>query len=149
MIKRFLLVLTPAVLLALPVAADVFTWTDAQGNVHFSDRPEDPRAAQVDVKSSPTDHARLARQKQASLDLKQRNRVAATERDAEAEKQATNDERIAENCRRAEKALESIVNAQRLYVPEPNGERRFLNEEEKQARIAKARADVDEWCNQE
>ncbi len=59
------------ILLAMPVvAAGVYRWTDAQGNVHYSDQPPPPgakSATQKSIKSSKGEHSPSTEMQQAKL----------------------------------------------------------------------------------
>jgi Spy/CpxP family protein refolding chaperone len=136
--------------LAVSVQADerdVYRWTDSEGNVHYSDRPMTDKAARLDITSKATDNARIAEQRQARAVNSQAKPVDAAEQTQSApedpDKAAA---RYAENCKRAQAALQSIVNARRLYVPTDDGSRRYLDKDETSQRRAKAQADVAEWC---
>lgn len=149
MLLRRIVPIALAVALAASVSADdreVYRWTDTEGNVHFSDRPLADEAETTGLKSRTTDSSRITQAKQARIE--QNQAIAAQEGEAasSAEKQAKEDERYAENCRRAKTALASIQNARRLYVPADDGSRRYLNEQEIADRITGAQADVNEWC---
>ena len=74
---RKLTVLLAGLVLAAGVGAEIYTWVDAQGNVYYSDKPEDARASRVAIESRRTDPERVAaenerRRKAASKRRKQR-----------------------------------------------------------------------------
>ncbi|MEM6641165.1 MAG: DUF4124 domain-containing protein [Pseudomonadota bacterium] len=148
--------LTSAVLLAftflIPAQADthgVYSWTDADGNVHYSDRPASETARLTEVTSRTTDLERVAA---ARPDLNDKEEETVTD-DAPPKSADTEDEdpveratRYAENCRRAQTALQTITNSRRLYVPTDGGGRRYLDQAETDTRRAQAQADVSKWC---
>lgn len=132
--------------LALAVSAEVYRSVDPTGRVVYSDKPLDDSAEVLQIDSKPTDKQAIANQLQARLDAKHAAaadaQLAAQDEASEAEKQALRKE----NCRRAKQALASVLSARRLYVPQDNGERRYLNDQETTERRTAAQKDVNEWC---
>lgn len=132
---------------AFGVSAEVYKWTDETGRVHFSDRPVGEDAEELKIKSKPTDKAALAQAKQDKLDAEQAAAAQAQiDKEQNDEKQANAAIR-AENCARSKEALNSVINAQRLYKADENGERQYLSQVEIFERIQRAEKDVYEWCN--
>ncbi len=148
--KSTLTQLLTVTLLALACAgtmAEVYKWTDSTGRVHYSDKPDGENLEIMNVKSKPTDKAAIAEAKQVRIDLAQ-SEAADIRIQAELDKEEEQNEQIrAENCRRASEALVSLRNAQRLYVPNENGERRYLTEEQIADRIERAENDKTKWCS--
>ncbi|MFK7887347.1 MAG: DUF4124 domain-containing protein [Gammaproteobacteria bacterium] len=149
---RFHRILSAALLCAMAVGVqaddrEVYRWTDTEGNVHYSDRPLTDKAALTDITSKATDNQRIAEQRQARAVSSQAKAVETAESpEAAPEDPVKAAARYAENCKRAQAALQSIANARRLYVPTDDGDRRYLNNDETTARRAKAEADVAQWC---
>ena len=138
-------------LLSVSAAAGVYKWVDAQGNVHYSDKPQGQAAEKVHIESRPTDPARVSAERQASQEQAQQHteqreelRQAKKEQKTEAADEARKN---AANCTKARERRERYQTAHRLYKPLPDGERQYLSDEE----IDKARADADaevaKWCN--
>lgn len=138
--------LTVASVGATGETSDVYKWTDSSGRVHYSDKPDGDNLELVNVKSKRTDKFAIAQAKQVRIDTAQ---AAAADQRIQAEldqEEEQNEEIRAENCSRASEALVSLRNAQRLYVPNDNGERRYLNEAEIADRIQRAERDKSKWC---
>ncbi len=138
-------------LLSAGALAGVYKWVDAQGNVHYSDKPQVQDAEQVEIESRPTDPARVSAQREALQEQAQEHsqqraeqRQAKKEQEAESADEA---EKRAAACTKARERRERYQTAHRLYKPLPDGERQYLTDEE----IDKARADADaevaKWCN--
>lgn len=147
MTKPLLIIFASCLFATAPTMAEVYKWKDSTGKVIYSDRPDSREAERVDVKSKRTDYQRLAAQRQQKLAEEQ---VQAQEQEKAAEQaklDADNQARREENCRRAEQALASLKNAQRLYLPTADGQRRYLSDREVAERVGKAEADVREWCD--
>ncbi|MFK8029990.1 MAG: DUF4124 domain-containing protein [Gammaproteobacteria bacterium] len=126
--------------------SDVYKWTDSSGRVHYSDKPDGDNLEKMNVKSKRTDNAAIVKAKQVRIDVAQAAaadaRIQANLDQEEEQNQAIRDE----NCSRASEALASLRNAQRLYIPGENGDRRYLSEEEIADRIQRAEKDTSKWC---
>lgn len=149
MLIRNLIALTGAALVSVTAVAedrDVFKWVTTDGQVIYSDRPQDDDAQRLSLTSKATDNARITAAKQARIEAAQTARLKELENVQVAESESEEKARYTENCKRAQKALASLLEASRLYLPTEDGGRRFLTEDEKALRVAKARADVKDWC---
>ncbi len=146
--KKYGFLLGAAVIgLCLPLmvaGASVYKWTDAQGNTHFSDRPDElPAAKRVDVDvvppSAPAPAAPPARADgpgAASQD------AAPLQADAEAQREIRE-----KNCAIARSTLAHNENIDRMYRLGPDGERVFLSDEERAQVLQRSHADVEKWCD--
>lgn len=138
-------------------AAEVYKWVEADGSNSYSDKPQNDAAERLRVRvGTPTPAVKPAATPRAEPAAQQT--VAANNRDTSNAEQASNAteaaetaaakaERRAENCRRAQAALSSISHTNRLYEPLPDGERRYLSDEEVVARKDRAVSDVETWCD--
>ena len=139
-----------------PASAEIYKWTDADGNVHYGDRPVGDGTANggqvevVAIASSRTSADRV----QAGVDARrERDSVRA---DARAERQAAREEEEkaeAEQAARAEKCttyrarLEKFVQSRRLYRVDEAGERNYLDEAQMAEARAQAQEQVQEFCS--
>ena len=131
-------------LLSISATAGVYKWTDETGRVHYSDKPPKTAAEELDIVTRRTDPEQLtARLRQD--EPRQETIVADQSEQARLEEERR--VRREENCDRARQAMASLMSATRVYEPLPNGERRYLEQDEVDKRKADAQADVDEWCN--
>ena len=126
--------------------ADVYKWTDSSGRVHYSDKPDGDNLELMNVKSKRTDNAKIVLAKQVQLDVAQAAAADARMKANLDEEEERNEAVSAENCARASEALVSLRNAQRLYIPSENGDRRYLSEAEIADRIKRAETDKSKWC---
>ena len=141
--------ITLLVVACLGTTAEVYMWTDSTGRVHYSDKPDGENLVVMNVKSKRTDKAALAQARQNKVDAEQA--AAADLRiKEEIDEEATQNAAIREeNCRRVTEAVVSLRNAQRLYVPSQDGERRYLSDEEIADRIQRAETDKAKWCSKD
>lgn len=142
------IILTSSLLLALSataMASQVYKWVDAQGVTHFGSQPPQdqsatsintsaapPKATEQEPEPAPTFES-IADPEQAAFDKKAKEEVAAKE--AERKKY----------CENVRTNLAQLENNPRIRVEE-NGEVRRLSEEERQQRIADAKAAIAENC---
>lgn len=133
----------------LGTSADVYKWTDDTGRVHYSDKPDVEENLEImNVKSKRTDKVALAKAEQIRVDVKAAAAADARLQDVLDQEQQQNADIRAENCARASEALSSLKNAQRLYIPGEDGNRRYLSDEEIADRIQRAETDKARWCEE-
>lgn len=129
-------------------AAGVYKWVDEQGRVHYGDKPQGGQAESVDVKSEPGTSSApavdLDQTRQRLLQAYEEERLEREQKRAEAAKEA---ERRKQNCARAKDELRNLETASYLYDFDEKGERVILNDAEHARALARARADVKEWCS--
>jgi len=135
------------------LASDIYRYTDAEGNVHYVDRPTgDPTEERVAILSRRTDITQAqARTEPASTP------AAATEESAgegaaeprkqtRAEKKAAAREK-AQKCQSYRDQLETLVTSRRLYREDDNGERVYLNDNETQEARDRVQGLIEENCS--
>jgi hypothetical protein len=143
-------VLIGFVLAALGAAAvaEVYRWTDAEGRVHYGDRPSAGAQSVPNVggtppvQPAPSDGERLQRQ-QRMLDAYRQEREEKQQ--AEAKRKADDAERE-RNCAHARDALARYERSGVIYEPQADGGRRYLSEAERDSAIRTAQGDVKRWC---
>jgi len=133
----------------LAVAAEIYKWTDEDGNVHYEDRPVgETQMEHVDIRSKNTDNTVV----QARLDADSKARAAARQVASEAPPEMTKEEIRAEQQARQEKCmqyraqLESFLRSQRLYKEDNAGEREYLSEDEIMAARSRVENQIQEYC---
>lgn len=131
-------------------AADVYKYTDAQGNTQYTDRPETLPAQRLNVQSQRTDTVELNKRiqeenKRDADNTKARQNAASqsAEQNKAGQMSATDK---AERCTKARERYDTYMNSARLYE-ETNGERRYLTDVELEAARASAKATMDSFCN--
>ena len=131
--------------LSVAASAGVYTWTDAQGHVHYSDKPV-TGAQTIDIKTAPTDPARIAAQQKQAEDQEAADADAKKKADEAAKLSETDAKKREGNCQKARVRLSAITGAQRPYRTQTDGERHYLSSEEIDAEIKDAEAGVSQWC---
>lgn len=126
-------------------SAGVYKWVDKDNQVHYSNRPEGNAKRLNNIKSSTSQTQQQDELDAMKAKLKQyedEKAKAATE----AEKQKNLDTLYNYNCNAANKKLTSLQPA-RVREVSASGEVRYLSENERQAEIAKAKLEVNQFCN--
>ena len=139
-----------ATLLHSPVSAQIYKWTDASGEVQYSQIPP-PGGIKTDkIQGAPPpadnpDVANEALQKQ--VDTMNKTIAEKAEKDKEKEmgkELAATNER---NCVTAQNNLSKLeVGGRRRYL-NAEGEVTRFTEEERQARISAAKEEIEKYCN--
>ena len=146
--------LQAALALALALASavatgEVYKWVDADGNVHYGDRPP---ATEVDARSLSLPPAPAEEPDQARRSLKQRRLLEAFEAErnqrdqAEAEALAARRER-ARDCKNARRELARFERANIVYTSDASGARIYMSDEERHIATANARAWIGKHCH--
>lgn len=135
--------------LGMAFAADIYKWTDADGNVHFGDRPNGQQSERLAITSKPTDPARI----QANATARAERKSAEAEAAANAPQGPTKEELRAQAAERAQKCdshkekLQKFVTSRRLYREDESGERIYLDEAQMQTARERAEQQVKEYCS--
>ncbi len=132
------------------LASDIYRWTDADGSVHYGDRPSGaPTEQRLTIASNRTDSAAV----QARTQARREARAARNEAAAGAPQEKTREELRAEREERAQQCqqhrdrLESYLQSQRLYRENASGEREYLDEQEILDARAAVQEKIQEYCN--
>jgi hypothetical protein len=127
-----------------------YSWKDANGKIHYGDRP--PAEKKADVrKLTPapmeTDDVEATRKAGADRQLDDREKQGKAQEGAkkppEDPAQAKQRE---DNCRQARANLASIESGQVRFSINDKGERVGLDGSVREAELARARKSVDDWC---
>lgn len=144
---------TAAILVLLLISptifAQIYSWRDAEGKVHYSDMPP---AGQVNARkiapaattSGDTENARrdLANRE---MEFKKRQQDAAEVAAKDEKNKADAAERL-RNCDQAKSYLRALESGARISRTNENGERAFLDERSRQQETATAGRAVESWC---
>lgn len=147
-----------AALVALPVGAQLYKWTDANGRVQYSDKPPPTgqkattmsRATMSPVPGSGESAAPPSAGEKSPADREQefRKRQADQEEAQKKQQKVAEDQRLKQsNCQSAQRQLAVTQSGQRLATVDANGERRYLEENDIQQSMQRAQQDVARYCN--
>jgi len=137
---------------SLSAQAGLNKWVDENGKVHYSDSP--PMGAQVESvrnitgkgqEAAPADYSsKTYSQREAELKKARQEKKEASEKSAleAAQKQARQ-----QNCAAARENLRALESGARLVTYDENGEKRFLDDADREQRLDSARTAVKNDCN--
>jgi hypothetical protein len=129
---------------------EIFRWVDSDGIVHYSDRPGSSGAIVVGQSKS-TDPARVREEELRNWEEMQKEQKARDTQDAVAAydaKQAAENNRVRQiKCARAREMSEVYSDAHRLYETLPDGERKYLSDDELSNARESAMKGVEESCD--
>jgi hypothetical protein len=145
--KAFATLLTFLMLGSQADARDVYKWIDANGKVHYGDRPAAAAAEKIDVRvEEPTPDAETAaRDEKTRRLLKQLEQERVEDAEAKARVAAEKATRR-DNCLKARDLLEKYRTATYLYDDNDGADHHILSKEERAEAEAAAQKDVDKWC---
>ena len=127
--------------------AETCQWKDGAGRTVVSDQPPPGNARDIRCSgggsftpsvapsAAPTGPKTTAEK---DMDFKKRQQESADKADKAAKEQTAAAERK-ENCERAQRQLALLESGQRVAMPDASGERRFLEDNERQAEIERTR----------
>lgn len=139
-------------MLAAPAGAEIYKWTDAQGEIHYGDQPPSSTTPKpFHLQTSEATEARAAEARRQAADQAARKRLEQEKvREAASKQLAANEEearRKAENCQRARANLEMLQRANlRLTTVDSQGQPRVLDAAARQAEIQSASQTISENC---
>lgn len=143
--KKILLIMT----IAFPLHAQIYKWTDEDGNIHFGDRPENPdTATEIDIKTD--NNAGITN---SSGNTKKREHVLKRiEKDKQAEekrkkKQAEIDKKHRKLCKRYRSRLHVHLQTNRTYTMSPDGERTYYTDEQREQKKKRLINGVKKYCH--
>lgn len=142
-----LLLLTPA----LP--AEVYRWTDADGRVHYGNRPPPDTAARpIDVpaatSSTPSASVDESVRRERQRRLLESFRYEREQKKAGAARAEQARQRRAEQCRRLQQHWRGLSYAGPIYFRRDDGSRDYLSDEQRAARKAEIRPDYIAACGE-
>jgi hypothetical protein len=129
-------------------AAEVYKWTDAEGRVHFGDRPPRsgadavPLSRKTQPSAAPTPDERLDKQRRLLHAFEEERRQ---QRDTQAQAQQEKATRQ-RNCAEARDDLRNQEVAGALYRLGADGQRVYLDAAERARALEETRTAVRHWC---
>lgn len=132
------------------VANDIYKWVDANGDVHYEDRPLSENAQRVAIESRATNRVTAAEQASATAQSwaeARKARMAARSEGASPEELRAAAEEQRQQCATYRETLQKMLTSRRLYREDGNGERVYLDDTQIDEARAKAQSDVEEYCN--
>jgi len=145
---------------AAAASAQLYRWVDKDGKVRYSDTPP-PGAKATTLRPPPgssapppaagdaaSKGARKGPMTPAEQEADFRKRQVDAQKAREKDDQAGRDGQAKQdNCARARETLSSLESGQRIARTNANGERYYVDDDQRAAETEKARQSVNSWCN--
>lgn len=150
-----LLVLFAALAFASQAAAQQYKWVDKDGRTQYGDTPPPgvkatalrPPAGPPAPSAPKGGPAAKGPMTPAEREADFRQRQAAAQKAQEKEGQSARDEQARmQNCAGAREGLATLESGQRIARTNANGERYYLEDDQRAVEINRARQNVIEWC---
>ncbi len=142
------IVATSLILFGSVASAQIYKCTDAQGKVHYGDRPCGENASVFVPRDAPQGDAGTDQRRHKTQRL-----LDALEEERRQTQQAAQEQRlVAEkrrlNCQHARARLRRLSEASALYHVDEEGNRTVFTDAEREASTQEARAAVEHWCGE-
>lgn len=142
-----------AILLATAtVAAQVYKWVDKDGKVQYTDTPPPASATKTEAKKLDTTPAAATAVGAPAKSLADRakefdkRKTEVAEKQKKAEVDQKNADITAANCKDAKTNLKTLESGRPIVRTTETGDREVMNDDARQADLAKARKAIDESC---
>ena len=133
-----------AILLATAtVAAQVYKWVDKDGKVQYSDTPPPASATKTEAKKIDTAPTKSLQDRAKDFDKRKIDVAEKAKKSAADQEKAAID---AANCSDARAALRTLETGRPITRTNDVGDREYLNDETREAEIAKARKSIAGFC---
>ena len=131
-------------------ADDIYKWTDAEGNVHYEDRPSgEPSEVRLQFSYNRTNSTavrqRVQTQRDATATRQTARADAAADQQTAAENRAIAEESMAK-CQTYRAKLKTMLESRRVYREDEAGERSYLDEAQRAEARSKAEELIKETC---
>ena len=129
----------------LPAAAEeLYRWVDADGKVHFGDRPpQDAQAESIEAKLKPINRADATRREDFP-DTRRAQQIEQQYRDKQRQQDQKQARRQQQVCNRARRELEILRGP--VYFVDANGKESTISEREREARARTLQAEIRQYC---
>ena len=131
-------------------ADEIYKWTDENGNVHYEDRPSGaPTEERLQFSYNRTNSTAVASRVQDYRDSTAAREQAREEAKAEklsaAEERKAAEEKLAQ-CKKYRAQMQTMLESRRVYRQDENGERQYLDEQQRAEARKKAEDLIREAC---
>jgi hypothetical protein len=129
--------------LSFNLTAEIYTWTDKSGKVHFSDKPiDDEKVRVMQPKENNSVSDAVNKDSQWQQDYNDSKKTKAKQ----AQKNAETNQKNKRYCNNLKRQLAKINLGGRIYTMSPEGERTFQSDEQLQTEKKKVTKDYKKTC---
>ena len=130
-------------------ATPIYKWVDQYGKVHFSDKPQDEGAKEIELKNSigsalpeSQDQNRLEKERRLLEHFERKRDKRKQEEDKARQEQGL----IRAECNRVRQTLDNYIRSPSLYEEQQDGGRKYLSSAEREAEIARLKGLLARHC---
>ena len=129
--------------------AEVYKWVDADGRVHYGDRPDTERAQEIDIKAAPApsrnadDTMKNQQNIESWLKARREERKINKKRQAELQKQKSQRNR---RCAELKHELKDLQRGGLWYYVDRQGQRRYYSDDDIAAQIETLKKTIKREC---
>jgi len=150
--RNVLIVISTASLLVggTALSGEIYKWTDADGNVHYEDRPIGDDVERLKVISSNTDNDTVQASIEARHDREAVRSEARSKRNEDEQAAAEAKAEAAQRnvkCQESRARMESYLQSRHLYKQDDAGERVYLDEDQTMQARADAQEMIQKYCD--
>jgi hypothetical protein len=132
------------------LADGIYKWTDADGNVHYEDRPSgDPSEQRLQFSYNRTNASdvqnRVQNQRDATTTRREARQEAKAEKQTAAEDRAATEQKLAQ-CQTYRAKLKKMLESRRVYREDESGERNYLDDTQRAQARSQAEELIKENC---
>ncbi|MDH5191875.1 MAG: DUF4124 domain-containing protein [Gammaproteobacteria bacterium] len=131
-------------------AGEIYKWVDENGRVHFSDKPVNDTAQEIEIKEEDNQRNTLTTDEQRKQKRDKLLKAYEEERRIKKEKEVREKqqkEKLKYRCARERDSLKRMKRGGSFYDMDKDGNRVFLDETEIKKRITEMESNVDKYCN--
>lgn len=128
------------------LAQQMYKWVDEKGVTHYSETPPPDGtkgASKIEVKTPTPDRAPTDNWREREAQSKERRAKQGVQDEQERMKE---DSQRASNCRRAQRQADTMTHPGSIYRLNEKGERVFMEDKERAAKLDEAQQDVARYC---
>lgn len=133
------------------MANEIYKWTDADGNVHYEDRPSGAATEQrLALSYKSTDGSAVQNRIQARVDgqvARDEARAKASNAASAAEEARAEAEQNKQRCESYRAQMQTMLQSRRLYKEDADGERIYLDDKERQEARQRVEEMITEHCS--
>lgn len=129
--------------------AQIYSWRDAEGKVHYSDQPPPGVSGtrKLEPVLAPAEDAEKARRELAKRELDRRkSQLDSSEAQDKAGKEQGERQERQKNCDQARAYLRSVESGERIARSSDGGERVYLDDQARVEELVAARRAAETWC---
>ena len=129
-------------------AAQAYKWRDADGKLHFSDKPPaGANAEKMEIKPATPEDPEAVKQAQAAKSLREQAAFAEKQAKHKADQTAQRDQEANDRrCRSAQRDLDTFNRQTPVYHVGKDGQRVYMEDKDRPAAIQRAQSLVSRYC---